>query len=127
VQSKDISTIDILKFLKSHQGRWCTWGVGYSMPTVADAMPKGTPEKLQRAKMSILIRHKLVDGCDCGCRGDYEITQQGIDYLERHLTQRPPGAGESAPLQALSTPEHSATSQNLSTPTQGGLRKPLEG
>ncbi len=29
-------------------------------------------------------------------------------------------AGDSAPLEALSTPEHSATSQTLSTPTQRG-------
>ena len=35
-------------------------------------------------------------------------------------TQPAPDAGESAPLKALSTPEHSATSQNLSTPTQRG-------
>jgi ribosomal protein L37AE/L43A len=38
----------------------------------------------------------------------------------RGLTQPAPDAGESTPLQALSTPEHSATSQNLSTPTQRG-------
>ena len=38
----------------------------------------------------------------------------------RGLTQPAPDAGESAPLQALSTPEHSATSQTLSTPTQRG-------
>jgi hypothetical protein len=40
--------------------------------------------------------------------------------LYRHLTQPAPDAGESAPLQALSTPEHSAKSQNLSTPPQRG-------
>ena len=40
--------------------------------------------------------------------------------MARGLTKPAPDAGESAPLQALSTPEHSATSQNLSTPTQRG-------
>lgn len=88
MQCKDIPDIPILEFLKLHRGRYCTWGVGYSMPTVADAMPGGTIEKLQRAKMSQLIKRKLVDGCDCGCRGDYEITQKGLAYLESHLTQR---------------------------------------
>jgi len=80
-QVKDISTIDILKFLQKHDGKWCTWGKGYSMPTVADAMPEGTPEKLQLAKMKNLIEKELVIGCDCGCRGDFEITLEGIEYI----------------------------------------------
>lgn len=40
--------------------------------------------------------------------------------LKQRPTQLAPDAGDSAPLQALSTPEHSATSQNLSAPTQRG-------
>jgi len=44
----------------------------------------------------------------------------GVRMAWRSLTQPAPDAGESAPLQALSTPEHSATSQALSTPTQRG-------
>lgn len=43
-----------------------------------------------------------------------------IEFKRRGITQPAPDAGESAPLEALSTPEHSATSQNLSTPTQRG-------
>jgi hypothetical protein len=45
---------------------------------------------------------------------------KGIRQYWRGLTQPAPDAGESAPLQALSTPEHSATSQNLSMLTQRG-------
>ena len=41
---------------------------------------------------------------------DWQRAQQSVHWI----------VGESAPLQALSTPEHSATSQNLSTPTQRG-------
>lgn len=74
----DISTEAILQFLAKHQGEWCTWGEGYSMTTIRDAMPPGTPEKLQLAKMKILIKKGLVSGCDCGCRGDYEITDKGL-------------------------------------------------
>jgi len=37
------------------------------------------------AKMKNLIRRGLVDGCDCGCRGDFEITRKGVAYIEsRH-------------------------------------------
>lgn len=48
-----------------------------------------------------------------------EELEKMLEYV-RLLTQPAPDAGKSASLQALSTPEHSATSQNLSTPTQRG-------
>ena len=48
------------------------------------------------------------------------MAKKWLAIKRRRLTQLAPDAGESAPLQALSTPEHSATSQNLSTPTQRG-------
>lgn len=81
MKCSDIPDRPILTFLAAQKG-WATWGTGYSMPTVQDAMLVGTPEKLQRAKMKQLIERGLVDGCDCGCRGDYEITRAGRQYLE---------------------------------------------
>ena len=86
MQCKDIDTRAVLRFLAAHDGEWCTWGKGYGMPTVQDAMPEGTPEKLQRTKMAGLIRRGLVDGCPCGCRGDYEITNAGLAFI----SDRPP-------------------------------------
>jgi len=88
-QCKDIPDLPIMYFLLAHAGRWATWGEGYSMPTVRDVMPPGTPEKLQRAKMAQLIHRGLVDGCSCGCRGDYEITAKGREWLDAR-----PAAGE---------------------------------
>lgn len=35
------------------------------------AMVPDFPEKVVRAKLKSLIRRKVIDGCDCGCRGDY--------------------------------------------------------
>jgi hypothetical protein len=70
MQAKDIPEQPILDFLKA-QGKWCTWGKGYSMPTVQDAMPAGTPAKVQLAKMRSLIKRGIVEGCPCGCRGDF--------------------------------------------------------
>jgi hypothetical protein len=56
-----------------------------------------------------------------GVLNEWSMQQEIIErVIERNLTQPAPDAGESVPLQALSTPEHSATSQNLSTPTQRG-------
>jgi hypothetical protein len=84
MQCKDIPDLPVLQFLKQHEGRWCTWGDGYSMPTIQDAMPEGTPCKLQRAKMKTLIKRNLVDGCGCGCRGDFKITRKGIELIENN-------------------------------------------
>lgn len=87
MQCKDIPDRPILAFL-SGLGRWGTWfecasGELYDN-SVQNAMPAITPEKLARAKMAMLIRRGLVDGCSCGCRGDYEITEKGLAYLLRN-------------------------------------------
>lgn len=99
MQCKDIPDEPILKFLLEHQGQWCTWNEGYSMPTVRDAMPPETPPKLQLAKMAMLIRRGLVQGCDCGCRGDFEITADGIALID-------PGHSLASTASTLHKPAH---------------------
>lgn len=82
MKASDLSDKDILMFLSKHQGRWSTWcSGGGSMPSVADAVPKDTPVKVLRAKMAALYRRGFIGGCMCGCRGDYEITDKGLDYI----------------------------------------------
>jgi hypothetical protein len=77
MQCKDIPDEPVLRFVGSHQGKWCTWGESFHMPSVQDAMPSGTPGKLQLAKMRMLMERGLVDGCGCGCRGDFVLTAMG--------------------------------------------------
>ena len=81
MKCKDIPDADVLRFLAQHQGEWSTWGDWSSWPTVQDAMPPGTPAKLQVAKMRMLQNRGLVDGCGCGCRGDFEITDKGLALI----------------------------------------------
>ncbi len=81
MQCKDIPDLPILQFL-AQQTQWATWGEGFSMPTVRDAMPPGVHVDLQIAKMGQLIKRELVKGCPCGCRGDYVITDKGREYIE---------------------------------------------
>ena len=85
-QCKDIPDKPILEFLREQDG-WSTWGEGHSMPTVRDAMPDGAPPKLQLAKMRMLMRRGLVDGCDCGCRGDFDLTDKGLAQYQRSCQQ----------------------------------------
>lgn len=77
MQCKDIPDLPILRFLSEH-GR-CVRYAGYPK-SVTNAMPDEIPERLALAKMATLIRRGLVDGCVCGCRGDFEITRKGADF-----------------------------------------------
>jgi hypothetical protein len=82
MQCKDIPDKPILEFLKSLEGQWANW-CWENEKNVALAMPKGVPPKLVLAKMRMLIRRRLVDGCGCGCRGDFVLTEKGLAYLEK--------------------------------------------
>lgn len=81
MQCKDIPDIPILEFLLKNKGHWCNWYFE-DQYNVRQAMPKNIPhEKLILSKMRRLIKRGLVDGCNCGCRGDFEITEKGEQYL----------------------------------------------
>jgi hypothetical protein len=87
LQCKHIPERPILEFLSSMNGRWSNWfakedGSPYEN-SVLHAMPPGLPGKLVLAKMDSLIRRGLVDGCSCGCRGDFVITEKGDEYRQR--------------------------------------------
>lgn len=88
MKAADLDTIKILTFLSQHQGKWCTWGDSKFMPTIESVIPQGTPYKIQLAKMKKLMKQGLVTGCDCGCRGDYEITNLGLTTINVARTQR---------------------------------------
>jgi hypothetical protein len=76
VKCKDIPDQPIIQFLASLNGRWANWWTDHPA-SVLNAMPVNTPPKLGLAKMRMLMRRNLVDGCNCGCRGDFELTPRG--------------------------------------------------
>jgi len=71
VQAKDISDAEALGAIASARGRhgvdrWaCTWDIQEVLCAY--------PPKVVLAKLCSLKRRRLVDGCPCGCRGDWEI------------------------------------------------------
>lgn len=83
MQCKDIPDQPILAFLRALDGRWANWFGNEFDNSVTLAMPTGTPPKLALAKMRMLIRLDLVDGCPCGCRGDFVLTDKGYAELAR--------------------------------------------
>jgi hypothetical protein len=82
MQCKDIPDLPILEFVASHQGHWCNWCFEDDRD-VRKAMPNGfaTPDRLVVKKMAKLIDRGLLDGCGCGCRGDYVITDAGLEEI----------------------------------------------
>ena len=48
----------------------------------------GCPARLALAKIRRLMARGLVDGCDCGCRGDFELTEDGEAWLRKREEDR---------------------------------------
>ncbi len=83
LQCKDVEEKPILEFLFLHKNTPCSiFEPQYAERSVHLAFPKDIPFNLLRGKMSQMIRKGFVDGCCCGCRGDFEITKKGISKLE---------------------------------------------
>lgn len=80
MQCKDIPAEPILRFIAAANGDWCNWYFGNEKDVHA-AFPAGVPDKLLLAKMAGLMRRDLVDGCPCGCRGDYTLTRKGREAI----------------------------------------------
>lgn len=79
----------ILELLAKHQDHWCTWWDYFGENdelSVTTVMPKDTPIKLQLAKMKNLRERGLIGGCTCGCRGDFAITDKGLELIDAKRT-----------------------------------------
>lgn len=76
-------TCQVLMFLADiSKNQWATWGVSFYMPSVQQVFPVGTKERVQQRFMRRLQHKGLVGGCECGCRGDYVITPEGLEMLK---------------------------------------------
>ena len=107
MQCKDIDDRPVLEFLRdlprhdSDDLPWAQVGTWYWKDdykpenSVLNAMPAETPERLGLAKMRMLIRRGLVDGCCCGCRGDFELTDKGRLFLTPNVVLSGAHVGDS--------------------------------
>lgn len=71
MQAKDLSDYELISLIKdlSDNGLKTTWATRFD---IERSWPK-IPPKVIRAKLKSLIKRGLVDGCVCGCRGDFEV------------------------------------------------------
>lgn len=68
----DLSEPAILAVLQKRPGEAHThWTGAGSMPRVLDPSHRDTPPKVLLAKLRAMARKGLIDGCGCGCRGDW--------------------------------------------------------
>lgn len=87
--ARDIPDVVFLRAVAaaSRHGLWATrWDVacilgGYALDA-PDRPPlgevPGVPQKVVLAKFRRIERRGLARGCDCGCRGDFELTATGL-------------------------------------------------
>lgn len=81
VQAKHVDERPILEFLAKSE-RWTShWESKDREWSFRHLVSAEIPERVLLAKMSALLRRGLVDGCDCGCRGDWVITDKGREAL----------------------------------------------
>lgn len=81
IKMKDIDIETLLSGMNNSPRVWQTWFSGMEN-SVQQWLPDGVSERRARAIMKILDRAGYVRGCHCGCRGDYEITDKGYEYLK---------------------------------------------
>lgn len=78
MKAADIDDAEFLTFVeetgRDHPARWVqVWDFEQLRPQ--------WPWKVARAKARRLIRRGLLNGCTCGCRGDFVLTEAGRDWL----------------------------------------------
>src|SRR5579872_1632492 len=72
IQAKHVSDesfLQVIDSVREKEKRWThTWDLVECL---------GFPERIIRAKAASLIRRKVITGCACGCRGDFERVADG--------------------------------------------------
>jgi len=62
----DATILDYVGMINTTEGRWT------HRRDFADILPD-VPPKVILAKCRSLIKRKLLEGCACGCRGDFQL------------------------------------------------------
>lgn len=82
MKASDTTDLAVLSLLGKNPDSWhMFWEPGPGYLSADPAFAPETPFKVRLAKMRGLVKRGLVDGCTCGCRGDFTITPKGIARL----------------------------------------------
>jgi hypothetical protein len=86
IQAKHLLDEVILRELAKHQGKWMGWSSNDPTYNIKMTTYPDVPDKVWLAKMKSIMKRGLSGGCDCGCRGDYEITDKGLELIGEKRT-----------------------------------------
>ena len=83
LQCKDLSTYSILYFMLKFKHEHYSM-FSYVEHSIHKCFPNSSrlPNKLILAKLRKLIKRGYIEGCACGCRGDFKLKDQGRLYLK---------------------------------------------
>jgi len=82
IKCSDIPDQDVLLALNLTQGSWTSHFHG----NLGKFFEK-YPSKIALAKMNQLLKRGFTGGCGCGCRGDWEITDKGLAFINKPRTK----------------------------------------
>lgn len=71
MQAKDINDAEILAAVELDMKVRGTEGFGAAWSTLCERSFPHVPPKVVRAKLRSLTKRGLLQGCNCGCRGDF--------------------------------------------------------
>jgi hypothetical protein len=89
MQCKDIKEEPILEFVFNMPAVTIISGIrcpilGATLTQLSEVMGANLPFNLVRAKLKQLVKNGYLEGCTCGCRGDFTITRKGVESLFQH-------------------------------------------
>lgn len=80
MQCKDIPDAAVCDAIRNTPGTGAPapapWRMRWEVQAALEEVTGPIPEKLFLAKIRRLFAKGLVGGCDCGCRGDYHLTEE---------------------------------------------------
>lgn len=79
IKAADIPDETLLRVVDHIQREAGMWALVFDIHAVIEDC--GIPWKVVNAKLAKLIKRGLLDGCTCGCRGDFELTDRGCEEI----------------------------------------------
>lgn len=79
IKAADIPDETLLRVVDHIQRESGMWALTPDIAAVIEDCH--VPWKVVNAKLAKLINRGLLDGCTCGCRGDFELTDEGRELI----------------------------------------------
>ena len=77
---RKVSKEEVLNYLAKNQGKWnLFWEIEDALGI--ERNPSGDPNKRHAVTLRKLYKTGMIGGCICGCRGDFDITDKGLEFI----------------------------------------------